>query len=448
MDEHVPDLEISRFVHDPGSVAAERRTAIERHAAACAECAATLDFYRVAEEDLKDAAVWLPADSTGLARIKAFARRGEVENAEADALLKPYFANPPMAARTNLAMKREFQTAGVVRRLNAHAHSLAETKPLAALTFADFAQRIADLLSRDRYPMSVINELRGTAWKERANALLQRGRYTEALDSLQCAERAYEQTSMSPYGLAAVELVRASVYYQLEELPKAETHVRTAESLYADLDQESRRITAVFLRGSIRYLAQDLHSAASIFRQVIDFGRLTNDATWIAKGSYALANCELDRGNTSEANTLFHSALAIFRETGAVAETIATEWGLSRVILHDGRATEASRRLREVMRGFEELGMSMNAVFASLDLADALIVLRQPRQVAKVAARSFRLLKEAGVLTSALTALAYLQEAAANDRLSPGTVNDVRTFLRRTERHPEMLFAPPPDTSN
>lgn len=89
--------------------------------------------------------------------------------------------------------------------------------------------------------------------------------------------------------------------------------------------------------------------------------------------------------------------------------------------------------------------MCMDAALAGLDLADALVVLRQPRQVAKLAAESFRLLAEAGVLTSALTALAYLQEAAANNRLLPEVVYEVRTFLRRVRRNQDLLFVARPE---
>jgi tetratricopeptide (TPR) repeat protein len=240
--------------------------------------------------------------------------------------------------------------------------------------------------------------------------------------------------------------MRASLYYQMEELTKAEHHAREAERAYDDLGHMSRRMRALFLRGSIRLVAHDLDAAAALYSQVIEFGEAMNDATWIAKGSYALANCEIERGNVSEASSLFHTALVIFRETGPAADAIATEWGLARVILQGGNAAEAARRLREVMQAFEELGMGMDATFVSLDLAEALVVLRQQREVAKIAARAFRLLEEAGVLTSALMALAYLKEAAANDRLRVHVVHEVRTFLRRAERNPALLFVPPPDT--
>lgn len=203
---------------------------------------------------------------------------------------------------------------------------------------------------------------------------------------------------------------------------------------------------ALHLRGSIKYEALQLDDAVAIFQRVIEFGQDMDDPSWVARGSYARANCEVDRGNLADASMLFHTALVIFREIGPAHDRICTEWGLARVVLHGGKPSDALHRLRNVTAAFEELGMVANVAFVGLDMADALLMLNRPEQVSKVAAHSFRSLKNAGILTSALTALAYLKEAAASGQLSPNVIQGVRTFLRRAERNPELIFAPPPAT--
>jgi tetratricopeptide (TPR) repeat protein len=419
MSGHVPDLELSRFAHDPDSVPPGRAAEIERHTARCADCGTRLDFYMVAEE--------APCGA---------------EDAKADELLKPYFESPAKAA-WKLRRQREFHTGGVVRKLNAQAHATFANQPLEALTHADNAQVIADLLPDDLYPNQAVYELRGTAWKERANALVRLGRLTEALESIRQAERAYQRLRSSGHGLAAVELVRAAVYYQMGELQKAASHAERAEHAYAHLGQQHRRMQAVHLRGSIKLESCELEEAAAIYQRVIEYGEETSDAELIAKGSYARANCELDLGRIGEASVLFTKAIAIFRETGPAADRVSTEWGFARVVLHGGKPTEAVHRLRDVIAAFEQMGMVTDAALAGLDMADALLVLRRPEQIEKIAAHAFRVLKKAGVLTGALTALAYLKEAAASRRVSPAVIDGVRRFLRRAEREPELLFVPP-----
>jgi tetratricopeptide (TPR) repeat protein len=203
---------------------------------------------------------------------------------------------------------------------------------------------------------------------------------------------------------------------------------------------------AVWLRGEIAYEALDYAGAGSIFREVIRFGEKHNDAGWIARGSFCRAACELEHGNLDEAVMLYHSALMIFREAGPAEYRLETEWGLARVALYSGRLTDATRGLRDVIAAFEEIGRVANVALAGIDLSEALLVLERWEEIAKVAAHAFRVLKKAGHLTGALTALAYLKEAAAKRQLTPDALKAVREYLRRVEREPDLLFVPPPSS--
>lgn len=447
MDEHIPDLELSLFIHDTTMLPPGRAAEIERHAAACSECGTRMDFYAVAEEELRDPKAWRPIVPLTVEALRTYAQRCADEDAEAEALLEPYFEKPAKAA-WNLSRQREFHTGGVVRKLNARAHAIVASEPLVALTHADNAQVIADALPDDLYPNSAVYELRGTAWKERANALLRLGELNEALESLRRAERAYKHLRFHEHGFAAVELGRAVVYYQMGELAKAQEHADRGAQKYMNLGQRHQVMKALFLLGEIRYESAQFEDASRIFAQIIDYAEELQDPQWIAKGCYTLASCELERGRLAEATVLFTRALVIFRETGPASERVSTEWGLARVVLHGGNVSAAVQRLRDVVAAFEEIGMVTDAALAGVDMADGLFVLGRFREIEKVAVHAFRVLKNAGILTGALTALAYLKESAADRRLSRDVIHGIRKFLRQAERHPELLFVPPPDTFN
>lgn len=447
MDEHIPNEELSLFAHDKLAFARERREEIESHVAHCAECGASYDFYAVAEEDLSDLAVWQPIIGSTAAAMRAYANQCAAEDAEADELLKEYFENPRKAAIANVRNQRRFLTGGVVRRLNAKAHEVYLSRPLDALIFADLAELVADLLPDDVYPNSAVYELRGTASKERANALVRLAQFDDALEALTRAEEQYQHLRSSGRGLAAVELVRAGVYYERGELEQATEHVNHAEHAFAHLALEQQRMKAVWLRGEIAYEAHDYLRARTIFQTVIDFGKNNNDAGWVARGSFCRAACELELGRLSEAVTLYHNALVIFREAGPAEYRIETEWGLARVSLYAGKPTDAARALRNVIAAFDEIGRAANVALAGIDLAEALLVLDKWDEIAKVAGHAFRVLKRAGHLTGALTALAYLKEAAAKRQLTTRTLKMVREYLRRVEREPDLLFAAPPHIS-
>jgi tetratricopeptide (TPR) repeat protein len=449
LDEHIPETELSLYAFDPDAMSLARQNAIDQHAAACADCRATLDFFMVTEEELKDPEVWeRNIGSATLDTLRDYAERIAAEDDDAERLLKPFFASPAETACTNfLALGKRYLNGGVVRRLNAHAHSLYENEPLDALTFADVAILIAESLPDDQYPARAVYELRGTAWKERANALLMLGRNDEALDTLTHAERAYSNLVSSALGLSIVALVRASVLYQQQKIEEAAAMAEKAEHGFAHLGDDERRVTALYLRGGIMYETNNLEKAAVLFRELIAYGEQMNNPLWTARGAYALGNCEVDRGDLAEASMHLLNALVIFRETGPIVDRVRTEWGVARVFLHGGKMTEAIRRLRDVAVEFETRGMITDAALVRLDIADALLALGQTRQIEELAAQLFGVFENAGMLTGALSALAYMKEAAATGKLTPTGVQSVRAFLRRAERQPELVFAATPDSS-
>ncbi|MEO8382687.1 MAG: tetratricopeptide repeat protein [Acidobacteriota bacterium] len=448
MHEHLSDTELARFATDPESVPAERRQVIEREAAECAICRTSLDFFSVvtAEEmaDLEQPdgeSTWTSDDDA----MRGYIERITAEDSEADELLadEKLLESPTKTAWKNLQRDKRLLTGGVVRRFVASANSVHLHEPLDALTFADAAISIAEALPDREYPWNAVFELRGAAWKERANALLVLGEYPSALEALTHAERAYQHLRSPGFGLSTVALVRASVFYEQGRLDEAAESAEKAEHGFAHIGQEERRMRAVFLRASISYEAGDVSSAVLLFQEVLEYGEAANSARWMARALYALGNCEVERGNLSEASMLFHKALVIFRELGPEWDRLATEWGLARVVLHGGNREDAVQRLRHVAAGYERRGMVSDGALVWLDIVEALVASGQAKQVVEIATRLFRIFKDAGMMTGALTALAYLKEAAVAGRLTSAGVGAVRTYLRRAGRQPELVFARP-----
>jgi tetratricopeptide (TPR) repeat protein len=447
LDEHIAETELSLYAFNPDALPLARQNAIDEHAAACADCRATLDFFMVTEEELRDPDVWeRTAGSATLDSLRAHAERIAAEDHDAEALLARFFSSPALTAMTNLeTLGKRYMTGGVVRRLSAHAHGICESEPLDALTFADAAVNMAETLPDHTYPAKAVFELRGTAWKERANSQLMLGELPGALESLTRAERAYGQLISPALGLATVDLVRAGVLYEQRLLDEAAKVAEQAERRFAHMGDEERRMKALHLRGSIKLEAGDLSGAIAFYQQVLQFGEASADAGWIARAEYAIGHCEVDRGNLAEATMRFRSALAIFRETGPPVDRIRTEWGLARVVLQGGKPADAIRRLRDVAAQYEHLGMVTDAALVGLDIADALLKTGQMQEIAVLAARLFHVFKDAATVTGALTAVAYLKEAATTGTLTSHGTHTVRTFLRRAERRPDLVFLPPPD---
>jgi tetratricopeptide (TPR) repeat protein len=443
---HVPESELALYASHPDAIREPRRTGIASHIALCAECQATHDFLAVQDDDLDgiaDADAWEPLIGTATYEsLMAYGARVAEEDREAEEILEDFFENPITAAWSTL--KRRHRTGGVVRRLNAAAHAICESRPLVALTFADVASSVAESLPEDLYPALAVHQLRGTAWKERANAQMLLGQFTQAHESLDRAHRAYGKTPHNALGLSIVALVRAGVYYEQGLLDEALQTAQHAEVGFAHAGDTKRRMDAVFLRGIILFEAGNPKGALPLFHQLIEQGENAENRRLIALGSYAAASCELDLGNLPEASVLFHRALAIFRGNGPERERLLTEWGIARLLLRSGAVVQAMRRLRDVAAAFEERGMVTKSALVGLDLADALLSQNRPGEIVTLAQHLFSAFTHAGMLTGALTALAYLKEAAANGSLTADALREIRTFLRKAERQPSLRFVPPP----
>lgn len=441
---HISEEELALYAFDQLMVAPSRRTDIEREIASCPSCRTTLDFMTVSDLELTDPALWEPlTGSPTLDALRELAARIAAEDEEAEELLAPLLAAPALTAWTDLATRRRFHSGGVVRKLIAQAASLHEREPLHALTFADAAISVAEVLPADLYPANAVYELRGTAWKERANALSYLGRFDEGLEACRRAERAYRELMTPGLGLSTVAYVRASILFEQQRYDEAEEAAALAAVGFIHLGDEERQMRAVHLQGSIAYERRQFDRAASLFQRVFDHGEAVDDQLWIARGAQALANCYLDRGDIADAAVYFHRALKGFGLLALRSEVTRTEWGLARVLLASGRAADAVRQLRDVVAAFERSGMVADAALAGLDLADGLLLIGRAREISTLAARLFTAFNDAGMVTSALSAIAYLKEAADRGTVAPPHVDAVRRFLRR--RQPELLFAPPPE---
>jgi tetratricopeptide (TPR) repeat protein len=438
---HIPEPELALYASDPDAIAPTRTLEIHAHLGRCTDCADTYDTF-VATFAGEDDEAFLTSE--GSAASMEYGARVARENADADELLKDYFDEPERAAWRNLAAQRKYRHGGVVRRLAKKAFDVCASEPLHALTFADAAIAVAEALPKDHYPPNTLHDLLGRAWKERANALNRLGEPAAALDALDHAAREYRQVPSNTLGLGNVALVRAVAYYYLERFPEADREVQIAEELYEQLGDAERRTKAMFLRGNIKYESRELEGAAILFRRVITYGETEQNHEWVASGSYALGNCALETGDIESAAVLFSTAIGIYRHT-AQEYLVGAEWGMARVLLARELFRESLRRLNAVHAQFAKRGMVLDAAVAALDAMEAMVALGMFQQVSDLARAVFVTFTDAGTLTSALTALAYIQTAADEQRLTREAVREIRHFVKRVERQPDLLFVPPPD---
>jgi tetratricopeptide (TPR) repeat protein len=440
---HLSEEELVQYTFDTESA---QREEIEAHLAECLQCSSSLAFIESIDAGLRDPDVWEIAEldaSSGRQKMREFASRVASENEQAEELLRAYLGNPARLAFADIGSRRTYVTAGVARRLIRAAAESREREALDALTFADVAIDIAGRITG--YPSGVIHDLRANGWKERAGALTVLGQYSAALDALDHAEREFKQSPSSPTGHAVVQHARAIVHHHRGELSTAKELVSQSAATYASLGQTDLYMRSRHLLANITFAQGDVRGARTIYEELLAWGEAENDLAWIARESNTVGRCALEAGDYSAAIDHFGRSIKAFEEAGMSAEALRPQWGMALVIHSSGKAADALTRFTNLREEFRRRGMVTDAASISLDMMDALHTLGRDRQIASIAAAVMKTFAEAGMLTSALAAFAYLKEAASHGDVAPHVTRHVREFLTRLEREPALLFRAPPE---
>ena len=450
--QHLTADQLIDYAVDPDRVA--ERGVLQEHLRQCAECSRLLGEVRsihaaLAQPDLWQMVEQLEQPSETAAAVDDFAAWMAAEDAEAAELLAPMLDAPGEFAWANVSGNPRFHTAGVVRLLCSTAKKFLY-KPLHARTLAEQAVLIAETIRDGAYPTSTLDEIRGTAWKDLANALRSLGSYPEALDALDRADRAFRRLPTPQLHCAIVELSRAIVYMKQDELAKAEPLAKSSAATFASLGQASRYIDAMLVFAMVLAKRGDHQQARQINLGLLAHAEATDDAILEARVSQNLGYSARALGELDEATIRHNRALALFTELKATMEVIRARWALALIVLARGRSEEAIRLLRGVMDDFLSEGVLMAAAMVALDLAKPLLAAgssRRRRDVTRMCARLTREFRAAGMITSAMTALAYFREAlrdpnATTDALEE-TRRHVRRFLDQVEDQPHLHFQPP-----
>jgi tetratricopeptide (TPR) repeat protein len=444
---HYDDDELAQYAFDPEGV--PDRETIEAHLRDCPSCTSQLAFIRTIDSGLKDEESWDIANSIGVgldvSRLVELAGRVDAEDAEAEALLTPLLESPLRFVWADIARKERYRSPGVVRVLCRAALAACEKHPLHALDLANAAVSIAEELPDDLYPSQAVFGLRGLAWKDRANALRYLGRYGEALVSLDEATAAYQKLRANALELAVVDFVRATVLMSGDQFEESLVSVRRCAPVFREYQEEARYRHARLLEASILFMMRDMRGARPILTDILDLAERHADRMLTARAAHNLGLVEMEMGDSSLAEKHLSTALALYTDLGVATEAIRTRWSLARLAAARGDFDDALRRFDAVRDEFRWQGIIVDEALVALDMADLLLTTGDPTTAGAIASELFGTFRKAGMMTSALTAIGFLNEAAAHGRLTPHLVRHVRGFLERIQRQPGLLFAPPHD---
>jgi tetratricopeptide (TPR) repeat protein len=443
---HVAEEVLAAYADDPESVG--DRAGVEEHLARCAVCRATADDLRAVIAAMRDEETWWITNEMdagdGQRALREFVERIEAEDAEAERMLEPILESHYRFSYANITRRKRFYTGGVVRLLCERAWEECQREPRFALVLAETAAAIADALPDAYYPAAAVNELRGRAWKEYSTACRYRGDFQGGFDALARAERAYRRLTDPDVHLATVEMARAAMLFEQQRYEEARPCARKAAEVFAERRDLKRYFDAKEWEALILHRLGDVATAQATYQAVYDAADATEDAEMKARAAKNLGIAYHDTGDLGSASKYLRVAMQIYEGLGQAAMVLYTRWWIANVALAGGNAIDAAQRLRSVINELETVGMANDAARAKLDLAEALVQLGCFDEVHAIASALVTYFRNAKMITGALTAAAYLKEAALNRSLTVEGVRHVRRYLADVERTPDLLFLPPP----
>ena len=265
-----------------------------------------------------------------------------------------------------------------------------------------------------------------------------------ALDALARAERAYRRLIDPDTHLAAVDMARAAMLFEQQRYDEALPFARKAADVFSGRRDMKRYFDAKEWQAVILHRLGDIAAARVTYQAAYDMADGADDVEMKARAAIDLGIAYHDEGDLGSASKYLRVALQIYEGLEQTAMIVHTRWWIANVSLAGGNATDAAQRLPAIISELESVGLASGAARARLDLAEALVQLGRFDEVHAIASALVTYFRNAAMITGALTAAAYLKEAATNRSLTADGVRHVRQYLADLERAPDLLFLPPP----
>jgi tetratricopeptide (TPR) repeat protein len=443
---HYAEEELADYAFAPTTF--KEKAEVEAHLAGCLDCRERLSFIEKIDGALRDTVAWEISDDirseiapTPSGTLQARARAIDDERAQARTDLEPLLVSPKKFRSADVDQDARFRTAGAVAVLYESAKELQERQPQFALLVADAAVVIASKLATARELRSMLHL--GRAYLERGRTQFVIGRYKDAEESLDKAEQAYDRDdNTTGWDLATVWLIRANICVESERLFQGRLLATAAARQFRIFGDTALYLNAQLLLASVLFMEGDYRASAEAAEEIIRQSRARGDTVILAR---ALQNCGeayLLLREYEAAVPHYLEAYAIWDELGLEAERIRTNWSLATVDTETGQLENGIRRLDETYRWFEALGIVNDAALARMQLGEALLRAGRPETVPDLLREVVRSFASEGMLRNARIALAYLQEAIEQNRVSADVIRHVRTYIEQLPFQPNAQFVP------
>lgn len=283
--------------------------------------------------------------------------------------------------------------------------------------------------------------LRALAWKEHANAVQSVGDLREALDAVHRSLAIYGENPTLEFLQTMARLVACNIHRDLGENAQALTIARECAEVLDKYNQPWASAVARLCEGHALFAQKQFGEALAIFAGLVEKAEREGDTLTLARALLNAAESARELGDIPAARDLYPRALAHFEALNLPTETTRVRWGHALSLADEGRIAHAVSELFKVRALYLSFGMNTHAATASLDIVR--IRFNEGQDVRDLCRDLVTTFAEAGLTQSAIEALAYLREQAAQQTMTTRKIMHVRAYFDELGTHPALLFAPP-----
>ena len=343
-------------------------------------------------------------------------------------------ATPPARRLALVRSDPRFQQWALAERLLDTAADTAREAPDDAALACRLALAIADRLPANRYPESLLHDLRARAHAHLAEALRRDGRFGAGRRALQRAWEEADRGSGDPLERAALLRHQAHLELSLGDFAAAAALLRPAAATYRLHRQPADQGKALYLL-ALALGDEDPRRGAATARRALARIDAAADPRLDLAARHALLWFLNDAGQARQALDLLAGARPLYRRLGDTGALQRLPWLEARICRNLGDLAAAERGFAAVWHTFHAAGHRQDLALVSLDLAASYLAQGKSRHALRLLASFQHTLIHWRMHPEGLAVwLLLLRESAAESARAQALTREAALYFRRAWR--------------
>jgi tetratricopeptide (TPR) repeat protein len=374
------------------------------------------------------------------ARVWQQERSLDEERRLAPALLAELEALTPEGQSLMARNSPRFASRAICELLCEQAIAACATDVDLAMRRAELATMLADSPALARYGRGISNDLGARAWSVLGHAQREASRLSAADHSFQRAEALLHDGSGEPCHAGWVWYLEAILRHAQRRFDEAlALYRRAGRAFTAGRDIHMVGSTRIDRARTLREIG-DLEAAVRSVRAGLAQIDRQRSPRMALVGKHNLTLYLQELGESDQAAQLIDELLPLHARVGGEIDKVRLRWLEGKIAHMRGDLEGGQTAFEEVRQAFLHRSMPYDVALVSLDLAAIHLGRKRLDDVLRLAAETLAIFRALEIDREAIAALALLERAAAERRVSRALLAQLAGYLNRARNEPGLAF--------